>query len=294
MSETLLKRLVFFLGLSILICLVSLVISVIYKFESIIVFSTILFCVACVSEIIILSIHYTDNKKFRIVIYSLIPVCFILSFVFGIISEWILPLISGGTAILLICVALFIFNRKRTTLFLYILISLIFIGLVMKRFHTIGAGIVLSLGLMPFGIGIFTYGIMSLLLRQKNKYLSVIIPICSFILAIFSTGVLFKLQHWPGAWIMLQSSTISFILVTIVILLSLPQSGFFKWNPEHTKLFYRNTVVPWLIAAFIIGYAFLIPPKIKETIFPPRERIHFNMVQQYDLEQADAEDTDKK
>lgn len=294
MSETLFKKLSIYLGLSILICLILLTISVIYNSELLIFPSVMFFCIAFGSEITILSVYNTDNKKFRIIIYSLIPVCFILPFILNYITGWIiLPIISGVIAVLLIGVALFIFNRKRTTLFFYILISLILVGLVMKRFHIPFAGVVLSIGLMGFSSGIFMYGIMSLLPEKKNKYLSFIIPLCSFILAVFSVGILFKIQHWVGGGFLLQFGLVSMILVTIIMLLSLPQSGFFNWNPGHRKLFYRNTVVPWLIAAFVIGYSFLMPPRIKEIIFPPRERIHFNM-SQYELNQADTEDNNNE
>ncbi|KPK85192.1 MAG: hypothetical protein AMS27_08040 [Bacteroides sp. SM23_62_1] len=292
MSETLFKKLVTYFGILLLIILIPLIISSIYYYEPIMILSTFLLCVAGVSEITIISIYYTENKKFRIIIYALIPFFLIIPFVLDIITGWIiLPIISGSFAVTLICAALFIFNRKRTTLFLYILLIVILLGIIMARFHVPGAGITLSLGLMLFAAGIVMYSITSLSLRKNNKYLSVVIPVCSFILAIFGVGVLFKIQHWPGGWIMTYFSTISIILITIIILLTLPQSGFFNWSPDHKKLFFRNTMIPWLIAAFFIGYYFLIPPNIKEIIFPPRERIPFNMYY-YEINQVDTKDAD--
>ncbi len=311
MSETLFKKLVIIIGLAMLICLIPLIISIINDTGSTSIMSAFLnwetgpltiilaflLGLAYFTEITIISIRYSDNKKFRIVIYTLIPVGFVLTFVFAFFAETDLLIIFSGIVLLFapISIALFIFPKRRTTLFLYILIGLIFAGLVMKRFHIIGAGACLTACQSLLGIGIFIYGIKSLFLIRKNRYLSITIPVCSFIIALVSIGALFKIQHWPGAGIILQFNIVSIILITIIALLTLPQSGFFNWNPEYKKLFYRNTVVPWLIVVFLIGFYFLAPPSTKEKIFPPRHefRTHFNMFP-YDLEQADVEDSYEK
>ncbi len=294
MSETLFKKLFIYFGLIMLVCLIPLIISIIYKIVSLSIISSLLMGLAFLSEITFISVFYSDNRNFRKVIYFSIPVCLILAVVFAFISD-ILTIILGLTALLATSVAVYIFNQRRTTLFLYIFISLTFVGIFLRRFHLPGAGVVLTVSSVLFSVGIFMYGLKFLFYTQKNKYLSVLIPVCSTILMIFSMGAVFKLQHWAGAGILMKTSTATIILVTIITLLTLPQSGYFNWAPEQRKSFYRNIVVPWIVAASFIAYYFLMPQSTKEIIFPPRYQTaaHFYMFP-YDLEQPDTADTNEK
>jgi hypothetical protein len=251
--------------------------------------------IAFLSEIIFISVFYSDNKKFRTVVYILIPVCFGLLFIFAFIQVDILAIISSMIALLTTSIAIYIFNQKRTTLFLYIFTGLVFVGIFMKRFHLPFAGTILTISSVLFSVGIFMYGLTSLFYVQKNKFLSILIPVCSAILMIFSMGAVFKLQHWAGAGILMKTSTAGIILATIIILLTLPQSGYFNWAPGQRKSFYRNIVVPWIVAAAFIAYYFLMPQSTKEIIFPPRYQTaaHFNMFP-YDLEQPDTANKNEK
>lgn len=291
MSESLFKKLSVYFGGAILICLIPLIISIIYKIESLSVISAVLLGTALLSEITFISVFYSGNKKFRKVIYILIPVCLgllVIAFLIPVPADT-LAIISAFTLLLAASIAIYIFNARKTTLFLYIFLGLIFVGIVIKRFHLPGAGIILTTSAMLFSIGIFMYGLTSLFYIQKNKYLSILIPVCSIILAIDGMGAVFKLQHWPGGGNILQFCIIAIILVTIITLLTLPQSGYFNWTADHRKSFYRNIVVPWIIAASFIAYYFLMPQSTKEIIFPPRYETgpHFNMYP-YEIEQPDT------
>jgi hypothetical protein len=294
MAATLFKRLVIYFGLAILICLMSLIISIIYEIDAIFVISAVLISFACISEITFTAFFYSGNKKFRKVVYLLIPFCSAFAVVSGFFQIDILTIILSFVAFLAASVAIYIFNGRRTTLFLYIFISLIFTGIIFKRFHLPLAGIILTASSVLFSVGIFIFGITSLFNMQKNKYLLILILVCSTILAIDGMAAVFKMQHWPGGGIMIQTSIVAIILVTIITLLTLPQSGYFNWPVEHRKSFYRNIVVPWIVAASFIAYYFLIPQTTKEIIFPPRYETgaHFNMFP-YELEQPDTADMNK-
>jgi len=295
MSKVLFKKLAIYSGLIILFCLIPLIISIIYNIVPLTVISAMLMGVAFLSVITFISVFYSEYKKFRTVVYILIPVCFILLFIFAYIQISILAIISSMIAFLATSISIFIFNQKRTTLFLYIFTCLVFVGIFMKRFHLPFAGTILTTSSVLFSIGIFMYGLISLFYIQKNKYLSILIPLCSAILMIFALGAVFKLQHWIGAGILMKTSTVTIILVTIITLLTLPQSGYFNWAPGHRKSFYRNIVVPWIVAAAFIAYYFLMPQSTKELIFPPRYQTaaHYNMFP-YDLEQPDTSDTNEQ
>lgn len=291
MSEKLFKKLVAYFGIGIAACLIPLIISIVYKMEPLIVMSSLLLGIAILSEIMIFSVFYSDNRKFRIVIYILIPVFFALLIIALIIPipADILAIISVFALLLSSSIAIYIFNARRTTIFLYIFLGVIFVGILFKRFHWPGSGMILTTSAVLFSVGIFMYGLTSLFSIKKNKFLSVLIPVCSIILSIDGMSAVFKLQHWPGGGIMIQFSIISIILVTIITLLTLPQSGYFNWLPELKKSFYRNIVVPWIIAAAFIAYFFLMPQSKKDIIFPPRHETgaHFNMYP-YELEQPDT------
>jgi hypothetical protein len=297
MSEILFKKLVRYFGLAIVICLIPLIISILFKSEPIIILSSLLLGMAIVSEITIISVFYSENKNFRRATYILIPVCsviFVVSLVIPIPAD-VPVFISGIIGIIAVSNAMFIFSRKKITLFIYILVALIFVGIIFKRFHLPLTGVILVTTSVMFSIGIFIFGILSILQIKKNRYLSILIPVCSTILSIDSLGAVFKLQHWPGGGYMLQFSAAAIILVTIIVLLTIPQSGYFNWRTENRKSFYRNIVVPWIIASALIAYYFLIPQQTKEIIFPPRweSGVHFRMFD-YKIEQPDTLDTVNK
>jgi hypothetical protein len=88
--------------------------------------------IAFLTEITFISVFYSDNKKFRTVVYILIPVCFALLFIFAFIQVDILAIISSMIALLTTSITIYIFNQKRTTLFLYIFTGLVFVGIFMK------------------------------------------------------------------------------------------------------------------------------------------------------------------
>lgn len=291
MSEALLKRLVRYFGLAIAICLIPLIISIIFKYDPIIVTSVILLSAATISEITFISLFYSENKKFRRAIYILIPICFVLLFVFIFIPipADVPAIISGIIALIAVSIAIFIFYRKQITLFLYILMGLILVGVLFKRFHLPLAGMILTTSSVLFSIGMVMFGITSVLQIQKNKYLSIIILICSIILAIDSMAAVFRFQHWPGGGYLQQFSAVAIILVTIITLLTFPQSGYFNWGAENRKSFYKNIVVPWIVASSFLAYYFLIPQQTKEIIFPPRweSGVHFNM-RDYKIEKPDT------
>ena len=88
-------------------------------------------------------------------------------------------------------------------------------GAFFKMMHWPGAGVLISLGfLLVTAVFLPLYFILSY--REQAEKPKIIYPIIGYVtLAIILTGALFKIQHWPGANILLQSS-MAVILIAFI------------------------------------------------------------------------------
>ena len=66
------------------------------------------------------------------------------------------------------------------------------------------------------------------------------------------------MQHWPLGGILMYSSNILLPLATIVILLTLPSSGFIEWKSLHKRIMLR-LLLPWTLIFFLFLLCYLLP-----------------------------------
>jgi hypothetical protein len=177
-------------------------------------------------------------------------------------------LVSSAGIILVLCLGLVIaIPDKGMVRNLWILIALIIVGFSFKRFHLPGSGLILVSAGGTLAAGSFLFSIRLLLTVKKNPYLKWIGFISSLLICIATLSVIFKYQHWVGTGILIQASLIPIILLTIIVLLTLPSSGFIQWSTEHKHILTRRLLIPWVYFLILISLNLLLPPAISRNIF---------------------------
>jgi hypothetical protein len=128
---------------------------------------------------------------------------------------------------------------KKSTLLVGVASTvLLLIGIGMKTMHWPGAGVVMTVSLVTFGLG---YAL--LLFLDKNKGTQTGIDKLSNIMAmltmmIVSVGFLFKIQHWSGAGILIYAAHAFLILMIIVLYI---QGS--KESDNVKKLYINNSAI---------------------------------------------------
>ncbi|MDQ3191880.1 MAG: hypothetical protein M3Q58_09825 [Bacteroidota bacterium] len=122
--------------------------------------------------------------------------------------------------------------KKAVAILGYISTCLIITGSLFKIQHWPGAGPMLVFGTMIFAFGFLTvYLIWRINTRENNFDLMETVGTV-FILWFLSIGVLFKLQHWPGAGPILVLGSTLFIMVFLPILII----GFVKKKDNNKSI----------------------------------------------------------
>lgn len=149
----------------------------------------------------------------------------------------------------------------------------ILVGAFFKFMHLPGAGILLVLGMAIFAL-VFLPLMFTLKFRESKQkrekfILLMAIPLCGFIVI----SVLFKIMHWPGANIMMQSSILFQILFFIPVFLLTGLR-----NPETKVNTITNSIL--MIAGAGLTMSLVTVMKSKDTIekeIMAIERIDFSL-----------------
>ena len=115
---------------------------------------------------------------------------------------------------------------------------------------------------------------------KDNRYLSRVMFLCSLILAFLFISFIWKIQHFPGAGLLLTVSNPIFIVATLIILLTLPGANFIEWTREQKKILTRGLLIPWLFLVYLLWTTALVPPRneFKPFFFlRDQEKIFFDM-----------------
>jgi hypothetical protein len=136
------------------------------------------------------------------------------------------------------------------------LVILVLIGIVFKLLHYPGGGLLIVIGLFLLSILYFALG--WLLMRDratKVNRLGISIP-AGLSLSIICSGIMFKLQYWPGSGVMLLAGTT--LLAAMMIATIAVRASDVSGDPG-LKGFYNGTLKRLVIYAVIGAMLFLTP-----------------------------------
>ncbi|MBL4716633.1 MAG: hypothetical protein COC01_07685 [Bacteroidetes bacterium] len=205
-------------------------------------------------------------KIFKRIVYALLILSIVI-FPLAIIYD--VPIIGMSAFItfgITIFICLFVFNKKIDIPFL-ILIGAFLTGLIFKRLHWPGAGplIVLSTGFSV--IGFLMLSVRSFFIIKQNRLLLSLVFVCSIILAFINAQLLFTMMRWPGAGFFGYKAIIPYLIASLFIIISIPNSNFIDWSKEHKRILLRAIFVPWLFMFVITSMQILLPEGVYTNIF---------------------------
>jgi hypothetical protein len=166
--------------------------------------------------------------------------------------------------LIMLVLRLFIYNPDSLN-GTVIAMALIIIGIFFKHQHWPGAGIILTIFCTIMAYGTFSTGIASLFWASKNRFLKIVSFFGGSLLAFAFLGLVFKMQHWPGARIFVYIVETPMILFTIIFLLMLPNSGYFSWSRTEKRILSR-LIIPWVFCLLIISTVYVFP-KAQKLLF---------------------------
>lgn len=189
---------------------------------------------------------------------------------------------------------LLVINENNSAKNLFVILGLVLVGVLFKQFRLPGAGVILSLTLFTLGCGYFFLTWKNFFTIKDNTYLRIVSSLAALFISFMSTGLVFKMQHWPGASIFLTLSLMPSLIFTMLVLITLPGSGYIKWRSENKKMFTRTLMIPWLFFLLVAAVGFLVPKNIGETIRlrDVEKSIPFGM-EPYEIEPAEGFETDQ-
>jgi hypothetical protein len=159
----------------------------------------------------------------------------------------------------------------------------------MKRQHWPLAGTLITVSLGVLAVGSLLQGLRILKFHKGNLYFRVIGSLCFLLIALQSLATLFKFQHWPGGQLLIYSAVIPTLVMTLLVLITLPGSGFINWNTEQKQILTRKILIPWVFLLVFMGIKTLLPIPVQQRIFEAdvTEKNPFDM-RSYDIEMREG------
>jgi hypothetical protein len=148
-----------------------------------------------------------------------------------------------------------------------ILIAWMVLAFTFKRFQFPTAGLLIVSSLSILALGNFILCVKFLIQIDNNKYLRIIGAIGAFIIGCFALAVVTKYQHWPGSGLLQTISLGPMLLLTFIILATLPNSSFINWNKKHKEILTKRLLIPWVFLLIFTALRMLLPAEISNKIF---------------------------
>jgi hypothetical protein len=164
--------------------------------------------------------------------------------------------------ILLICfiplviVHISIIQKIETLSGIIALISYAIASLVLKRFNIGDSDPHLVFSFLSIGSGMYVFGLRCISIIEKNRFLKVITILSG--LLIFLGGFSMMLLSSTYEDLSLVIYSISIFLMTLIVVLSLPGSGYIKWPSLHKNIL-KKIMIPWIFFLLMVSIRFVFP-----------------------------------
>jgi hypothetical protein len=132
------------------------------------------------------------------------------------------------------------------------------------------------------GGGMLLFGFRCLFQLRKNSYLKTVSFIACILIAFCSIVFIAKMQSEKTDIIELVYF-IPAILMTLIVLFSLPFSGYIHWISLHKQIL-KKVMIIWIFFLFIISVSFVYPDLFKKIVFKPKKPIYEFLMDDYKLQ----------
>lgn len=226
---------------------------------------------------VLFSIRFLDRKWLKKV--TLISIFVLPPFAFGVfyLGSKTNVLDSGLAAIpaiVLLClliisslVYVFIIRKIGEMRGIVVLLVFIVISILMQRMN-ISSSLINMIIVPGFilltAVGLYMYGISCLLAINKNRFLKTVSFLACTITAFGSFIFFLKMTGEKVDNIELVYFIPAFVM-TLVVLLSLPISGYIRWNSLHKRIF-KKIAIAWVFFLLIFSIRFVYPDFFKQMV----------------------------
>jgi hypothetical protein len=106
------------------------------------------------------------------------------------------------------------------------------------------------------GAGMYLFGLRCFFKIENNRYLKIVSFIACFLIYCGTFEMTFLSATYADISLIIYS--ICIFLMTLIVLLSLPVSGFIQWNSLHRQIL-KKILIPWVFVLLIISVRFIFP-----------------------------------
>ncbi len=175
----------------------------------------------------------------------------------------VLFIILISLSCLFVLINIFLLKEAGKIIGLMVLLLLIVISLILQRFfltnirtgeYFFTAFIVLTL---LTGCGMYLFGVSCLFKVEKNPYLKIVSYLAGLFIA-FGSLIFALIMSSERVHILELIYFIPAILLTLIVLLSLPVSGYINWTSLHKKIL-KKIMISWLFFFLTFSVRFVFP-----------------------------------
>jgi hypothetical protein len=243
--------------------------------------SVILIVLSVINLIVYYSLKYRKERLLGILtrIFLYIFPVFIVAFLLFLNLDDLVSIIFGIISIItsvLALINLFILRESGEAKGIIILLFSIIVFFVLYRILGLKNSLsdILS-GMFVFftlvvGTGMYMYGIRCLLEIEKNTYLKVVSFLACAFIAFASVLTIMKIQETEIGEIEFFYS-IPAVILTLIVLFSLPVSGYISWNHLHKRIL-RKVMITWVFFLFVFSVSLVFPDMFKKIVFMERKQ----------------------
>jgi hypothetical protein len=213
----------------------------------------------------LVSLRFENNRIFRriiIILALLLPVYIFINLApeqwIDVASNTATTLFFSGFILSSAATAIYVFilSKADSTCGLILIVMYLILCIILYPIYEFADNDTIVFGFFVFGPGLVMFGIRSLFIVQKNNYLIILTSwVC----------LLVFLVSWEIIWINPDNAQITLViysilifLTTILVLFSLPFSGYVQWSEMHKKLL-KKLIIPWVFVLLIVSFRFIFP-----------------------------------
>jgi hypothetical protein len=207
-------------------------------------FSLYILLLSLLADYLLYDYGNTLDPHFKIFLVVLINILIFLSCLFALINIFLLKEageIKWVTGLLILIISSLILQR-----FLYTNTR--------KGEYLFTAFIILT---MLTGCGMYLFGVRCLLKVEKNPYLKIVSGLACMFIA-FGSIIFALIMSSERVHVFELIYFIPAILLTLIVLLSLPVSGYINWTSLHKKIL-KKIMITWLFFFLIFSVRFIFP-----------------------------------
>jgi hypothetical protein len=243
---------------------------------------------------LLLSIKYRDHKWFnqvsRVATYIFPLIIFIFYLVTRYIKVDLISIFCGFVLFELIIVALFnifIFRDIGEIKGILILLLLIVVSFIILRISVLQTKlpdfdlICFILLTVSTGCGMLLYGFRCLFSVEKNTYLKVVSFTACLLIAYGSIVFIGKMQS-ESAGVFELIYFVPAFLITLIVLFSLPLSGYIHWSTLHKRIL-KKIMISWIFFLLIFSISFVFPDTFKKIVFTGTKSSQEFLLNDYEL-----------